>query len=104
MIVIKLFCNAGMSTSLLVFKMQESARERNLDVAIKAYPVTSIITELPTADVVLLGPQVVFREAETVKLASPLGIPVGVIPLKDYGRLNGKGVLDAALELVHKAV
>jgi PTS system cellobiose-specific IIB component len=104
MIVIKLFCNAGMSTSLLVYKMQESAKERNLDVAIKAYPVTSIITELPTADVVLLGTQVVYKEADTLKLAKPLGIPVGVISLKDYGMLNGKGVLDEALELVHKEV
>lgn len=104
MIVIKLFCNAGMSTSLLVHKMQASAKEQDLDVAIKAYPVTAIMNELPSADVVLLGPQVVYKEADTLKLAKPLGIPVAVIDLKDYGMLNGKGVLEKALKLVHKAV
>lgn len=101
MLVIKLFCNAGMSTSLLVMKMQESVKERNLDIAIKAYPVTSMINELPYADVVLLGPQVVYKESDALKLAKPLGIPVAVISLKDYGRLNGRGVLDQALSLLN---
>lgn len=104
MIIIKLFCQAGMSTSLLVYKMQQEIKLQNLDIAVKAYPVTSIITELPTADVVLLGPQVVYKEADTLKLAKPLGVPVAVIELKDYGMINGKGVLEKALKLVHKEV
>lgn len=103
MVVIKLFCSAGMSTSLLVYKMNESAKNRKIDCAIKAYPVNTLRRELPTADVVLLGPQVIFLQADALKLAEPLGIPVGIIPMKDYGMVNGEGVLDYALELTHKS-
>lgn len=99
MVVIKLFCSAGMSTSLLVQKMKDSAKERNIDCAIKAYPVNTLRRELPTADVVLLGPQVVYLLADAQKMAEPLGIPVEVVSMKDYGLVNGRGVLDQALEL-----
>lgn len=102
MIVIKLFCNAGMSTSLLVNKMIVSAKERNIECSIKAYPVNSMQKELITADVVLLGPQVIWKQADAQKLGDPLGIPVGVIRMQDYGMVNGEGVLDFALELKHK--
>lgn len=102
MVVIKLFCQVGMSTSLLVYKMNESAKRRGIDCAIKAYPVNTLARELPTADVVLLGPQVIFLLADAQKQAAPIGVPVGMIPMKDYGMVNGEGVLDYALELTHK--
>ena len=38
MLKIKLFCAAGMSTSMLVKKMQESANKKGLEVEIAAYP------------------------------------------------------------------
>lgn len=101
MIIIKLFCQAGMSTSLLVRKMNDSAKMRSIDCAIKAYPVNTLQREIPSADVVLLGPQVIYLQADALKCATPLGIPVGVIPMQDYGRLNGEGVLDFALKLMH---
>ena len=38
MLKIKLFCAAGMSTSMLVKKMLEAADKKGLDVQIAAYP------------------------------------------------------------------
>ena len=40
--VIRLFCAAGMSTSLLVKKMEEAAKEKGKDVDIVAYPFTEM--------------------------------------------------------------
>ena len=37
---ILLVCNAGMSTSMLVKKMQQSAAERGIDVSIEAKSIT----------------------------------------------------------------
>ena len=40
--VIRLFCAAGMSTSLLVKKMEEAAKEKGKDADIAAYPFTDM--------------------------------------------------------------
>ena len=37
-----LFCNAGMSTSLLASKMQKVAEEHNLPIEVKAFPDSKI--------------------------------------------------------------
>ena len=85
---IMLACAAGMSTSLLVSKMQKAAEEAP-DYAEKQH-----------IDVVLLGPQVRFMEADFKKKMEPKGIPVGVIPMADYGMMNGAKVLDFANQLM----
>lgn len=102
MIVIKLFCQAGMSTSLLVHNMIQSAKERGIDCHIKAYPAGSLSTEVPTADVVLLGPQLSYLQADALRFAKPHNIPVAIIRMLDYGLVNGASVLDFALELKRK--
>ena len=38
MVIIRLFCAAGMSTSLLVNKMKEAAKNKEIDVDIEAFP------------------------------------------------------------------
>ena len=49
---------AGMSTSLLVKKMEEAAKEKGKDVDIGAYPFTESERVIEGVDVALLGPQV----------------------------------------------
>ena len=56
--VIRLFCAAGMSTSLLVKKMEEAAKEKGKDADIAAYPFTEMERVIEGVDVALLGPQV----------------------------------------------
>ena len=99
MVIIKLFCQAGMSTSLLVHKMNQSAQARGLSCFIKAYSANTLEREVPSADVVLLGPQLIYLMSDAKRFASPHNIPVAVIRMQDYGMVNGEGVLDYALEL-----
>ena len=55
---ILLVCAAGMSTSLLVNKMNEAAKAKGMELEINAYPIGSLDKYASAADVILLGPQV----------------------------------------------
>ena len=94
---IYLFCSAGMSTSLLVTKMQKAAEEQGINCYIEAFAESKATALGPDADVVLLGPQIRFR-LKAVQEALPTK-PVMVINMQDYGMVNGAGVLKAALDL-----
>lgn len=99
MIKIMLACSAGMSTSLLVTKMQEAEKEKGVDCEIWAISEVNLQSEIEKCDVLLLGPQVRYILSKAKALADPHGIPVEVINMMDYGRCNGKAVLERALEL-----
>lgn len=94
---IMLCCNAGMSTSLLVQKMQKNAKERGLDVDIIAYPANEAMDHIADAGCVLLGPQVSYLKSEFEKSVS---VPVAVIPMMDYGRMNAPKIVDDALKMM----
>lgn len=96
---ILLVCNAGMSTSMLVQKMQTAAKEQGLEVGIEAKSVTEAAKVIDNVDVLLLGPQVGYQKGEMETLAAGR-IPVEVIDMRDYGTMNGKKVLAYALELI----
>ena len=55
---IMLACTAGMSTSLVVSRMEESAKEQGKDYKIWAVEQGQIAEEIGNFDVLLLGPQV----------------------------------------------
>lgn len=95
---ILLVCNAGMSTSMLVKKMQDAAKEANLDVNIEAKSVTEAKKNLEGVNVVLLGPQIRY-ELDNMKAIAP-NIPVEAINMQDYGLMNGKKVLEQALKAI----
>jgi len=93
-----LLCAAGMSTSMLVKKMQEAAAADNFECEIAAYPTSEAKDKAADADVILLGPQVRFSKGK-VQEACP-GVPVDAIDMKIYGRMDGKGALEAARKLI----
>ncbi|MGN7469123.1 PTS sugar transporter subunit IIB [Brevibacillus sp. SAFN-007a] len=96
---ILLCCAAGMSTSLLVQKMEQAAREKGLEAKIWAVSADEVKHHIDQAEVLLLGPQVRYKLAEMKKEGAARGIPVDVIGTVDYGSLNGKNVLEFALRL-----
>lgn len=96
---IKLFCAAGMSTSMLVKKMEEAAAKQGLAVTIAAYSEAELAKHVETCDVALLGPQVGYRLQAAKAICEPHHVPVAVIPMVDYGMMNGEKVLAFALAL-----
>lgn len=101
---ILLVCSAGMSTSLLVTKMEAAAKEKGDDVKIFALPFSDAPRVLEEVDVILLGPQVRFQKAQIEKIIADNGydLPCAVIDMKDYGMMNGKAVYETALKLMAK--
>ena len=99
---IMLVCSAGMSTSLLVTKMEAAAKEENFDAEIFAVSSTEANNTLAekNIDVLLLGPQVRFMKSQFETKLADKGIPVDVIDMKDYGMMNGEAVLGTALSLM----
>lgn len=101
---IVLCCSAGMSTSLVVTKMEKEAASRGLELQIYAIAEQSLRDELQShgaeIQAVLLGPQVRFKLAENKKLTDAYHIPIDVIEPLAYGTLNGAKVLEQALSLV----
>lgn len=97
-----LACAAGMSTSILVAKMEDAAKEQGKDYTIWAVDQSLIQQELGNFDVLLLGPQVQHTLRKTKKLVGEVA-PVSVIRPMDYGRGNGAAVLQHAEELVQEA-
>ncbi|WP_208559238.1 PTS sugar transporter subunit IIB [Marinilactibacillus kalidii] len=98
---IMLVCAAGMSTSMLVSKMEKAAKEDGVETdifAVSANEADSYLASKPV-DVLLLGPQVKFLKKQMEEKVADKGIPVEVIDMRDYGMMNGKSVLDRALAL-----
>ena len=97
---IVLCCAAGMSTSMLVQRMQDAAQKKGVEVSIKAVPVAEFKDNLAAADIILLGPQVKYEQAKLLALADPFGKKVDVIDMMDYGMMKGDAVLDKALKML----
>ena len=102
---ILLVCSAGMSTSLLVTKMESAAKEAGVDCKIFALPFSDAPRVLEEVDCILLGPQVRFQKAAIEKLAAGRKagpVPVDIIDMKDYGLMDGKTVFAKAMKLMSK--
>ena len=98
---ILLCCAAGMSTSLLVSKMQQAAKDSTIESKIWAVSVEELDHNLKEGvDVVLLGPQIRYKLNDVKKVCNEKSIPAEVINMVDYGAMNGKKVLDFALNLI----
>lgn len=95
---INLFCAAGMSTSLLVTKMQQYADSINYECVVAAHPVSEVATYGPKSDIVLLGPQVRF-ELNNVKAKVP-SVPVEAINMQAYGMMDGKAVIEQVKKIL----
>ena len=102
MIIIRLFCAGGMSTSILMKKIEEAAVKKGLEVDVKANPAGLIdkCCSEEKIDVALIGPQVAYEMNRIKPICEKYKVPVEVIPMLDYGRMKREKVLDLALGLI----
>lgn len=99
MLTVRLFCNQGMSTSLLVNKMKEAVVSDGLELDVAAYPASEFDERIKGIDVALLGPQVGYLKGKLEPVAKAAGVPMDVVPMVDYGMCNGANVLAFARKL-----
>lgn len=91
---IYLFCNQGMSTSMLVKKMQAAAAAMQYDVTIAAWPLSEVDVKGAETDMILLGPQV--RYAVKKIAAQFPDKKVDAVDMRAYGLMDGKSVVEMA--------
>lgn len=92
-----LVCAAGMSTGILVKKLEKYAADQGLDFEIKATGVNSYEDVCKNYDCILMGPQVSYRKDQ---VAAGSGMPVGVISPQDYGMGNCESIIKLARSLM----
>ena len=78
---ILLVCSGGMSTSILMQKMQKYAEEKGLSLKIDACGANVCQDKAGDYDVILLGPQIAYQKAG---IAGKVSIPVAAMQPQDY--------------------
>lgn len=100
---ILLVCALGASTGVMVNKMKRAAdSDPSIDksnLEINAISADVFKDNFEKYDVVLLGPQIRFKEKEFRKLCDEKQIPLAMIPISDYGMMKGQNVLKQAMDL-----
>ena len=95
---ILLCCASGMSSSLLVQKMREEVKNRNLeDIKIGACGKDQLHLYLNEADVLLLAPQLSFLSERLHKMSEEYQIKVYNIDMEAYGNLDVSQILNQVL-------
>jgi len=89
-----------MSTSLLVNTMKNEASARHLDYEFEALSLSALSKRMPEAACVLVAPQVRHRYSSLETSAKEAEKPIGLIDGVAYGKMDGKAILDQALNLI----
>lgn len=103
---ILLVCALGASTGVMVNKMKRAAESDpnadKSDLEITAVSADRFKEVYDKYDVVLLGPQIRFKEKEFRKMCDEKKIALDMIPITDYGMMRGDNVLKQAVSLYNK--
>ena len=87
-----------MSSSIIAKKMQDLANSNNLNIQILYFPESKIDEKAIEADLILLSPQIRYRESE-IKKNYP-NKTYYVVDMLDYGMLKADNILDKCLTLI----
>jgi len=97
---ILLVCAGGMSTSLLVEKMRKEIEKRNMkDVKVDANAVEYLERIIDDYDVILVGPQIRYKEPYIKNLCEGHKKTYSIIPPAIYGLVDGAKILEFAFNL-----
>ncbi|CIW32554.1 PTS system sugar-specific transporter subunit EIIB [Streptococcus pneumoniae] len=80
--------------------MKIAAQASGVEAEIEAFSQSKLADYAPNIDVALLGPQVAYTLDKSKEICDKCDVPIAVIPMMDYGMLDGKKVLDLALSLI----
>lgn len=93
---IRLFCAGGLTTTLLVNKMQAAAKAINYEVDISAHPVIELDEKGGHCDLIVLGPQVA-SSLKDVQAKFP-NQKVMVCDLVAFGNIDAQKILEKAMK------
>ncbi|MDQ0151088.1 PTS sugar transporter subunit IIB [Eubacterium multiforme] len=94
---IMLVCAGGMSTSILVLKMQEACKKQNIKNEIWAIDYCSIKRYVGKVDIVLIAPQIA-NYISDIQHIMKKETKVYKIEEQAYGLMNGEKILESAMK------
>lgn len=103
---ITLVCYGGLSTSILVSKMEEalnaSVKFRDKGIKVQAFGKEEYMDNLEETEIILLGPQVGMILDEVKETVKGMGkdIPVLVIDKDSYGMMDAVPILKSAFQAI----
>ena len=95
---IVLLCTAGVSTNLLVRRMESEAARLGYPCSVTFYPIQEVADAAKFADVMLLAPQSAFELPE-IQVKFP-NVKSAVIPKDLYASVDADKILDLAQKIV----
>lgn len=96
---IMLICAGGMSTSILMKKMEKWGVEKDRPLEVKAFGLSNYEENWKEFDVVLLGPQISYKMAE---IQNSLPLKVSQIQSFDYAVGNVENIMKQVDALLNK--
>ncbi len=97
-----LICAGGMSTSMLIRKLEKHAEEIGIENFVcEAHGVTSFEEMYKDWDVTLYAPQIA-NKADYLKSIAPVGYPIGKIEPADYAIGNAQKIFKQIDTLLNK--
>lgn len=96
---ILLACGAGLSTSILMKKMEKYCASTGEELKIDAVPINTVEDYQNDYDCILVGPQVSYRIDE---FKGKLSIPIEGIPSLDYAVGNADNIMKLAHKITGK--
>ncbi len=97
---ILLCCGAGMSSGFLANNTRKVAKKEGVEALIHARSHSEVNEYLPRISVLLLGPHLASELNDYENAAAPYNVPVAVIPKDIYSTLDGKRLLEFALNQI----
>jgi PTS system cellobiose-specific IIB component len=94
---IVLLCSAGVSTNMLVRRMESEAARLGYPCSVSFYPVQEVKEAAAFADVLLLAPQSAFELPE-IQVKYP-NVKSAVIPKDLYAKIDADKILDLAQKI-----
>lgn len=88
---ILLICANGLSTSILMNKMQKWGKKKNIELEVRAVPMSEYLNVYKNFDCILIGPQISYQYNE-IK-ANAIDVPVEKISPMDYGMSNVENIM-----------
>ena len=88
---ILLICANGLYTSILMNKMQKCGKEKNIELEVRAVPMSEYLNVYKNFDCILIGPQISYQYNE-IK-ANAIDVPVEKISPMDYGMSNVENIM-----------
>lgn len=97
---ILLVCALGMSTGLLMLKMEEYWAEQGVELKVDAVSIGDFADVCHDYDIIMVGPQMAYRINEIVEGSG--GMTVAAIPAADYAIHNCANIMKLAQDLCNK--